>query len=224
MICLCSIIAPLAALGIREYKSPTKGRDFRTGPLGRLVVWLGGLPGGIAIPLVVASVIIFAGGILVEGKLELQADPMKWVNQHSQVIHDLNTLDRETGSSSELGMFVQSRNVFDDKTVTFMDGFTTKQLAEHPDTLLTAAGIVTTVSDITNDVPGATHVAPTGEEVRAASAVAPPGVQKSTVSSNGNFSRTIFWNFSSMSNSYVTPLKSNFTRIRPTTCGARRTR
>ena len=40
-ICLCSIILPLAILGIREYKSPTKGRDFREGPLGRLVVWLG---------------------------------------------------------------------------------------------------------------------------------------------------------------------------------------
>src|SRR5204863_333013 len=113
-ICLCSIIAPLAALGIREYKSPTKGRDFRTGPLGRLVVWLGALPGGVAIPLAVASVIIFAGGILVEGKLELQTDPIKWVNQDSQVIHDLHTLDHETGSSSELGVFVQSKDVFDD--------------------------------------------------------------------------------------------------------------
>ena len=44
-ICLCSIIAPLAALGIREYKSPTKGKDFREGFLGRLTVKLGSLPG-----------------------------------------------------------------------------------------------------------------------------------------------------------------------------------
>ena len=130
VICLCSIIAPLAALGIREYKSPTKGRDFRTGPLGRLVVWLGALPGGVAIPLAVASVIIFAGGIIVESKLELQTDPIKWVNQDSQVIHDLHTLDRETGSSSELGMFVQSKDVFDDQTVGFMDSFTNQQLSE----------------------------------------------------------------------------------------------
>src|SRR5260370_8569919 len=99
VICLCSIIAPLAFLGIREYKSPTKGRDFRTGPLGRLVVWLGGLPGGIAIPLIVASVIIFAGGILVEGKLELQTDPIKWVNQHSQGIPHPNTPPPPTRSS-----------------------------------------------------------------------------------------------------------------------------
>ena len=40
----CSIIAPLAALGIREYRSPTKGKDFREGALGRLVVKLGSLP------------------------------------------------------------------------------------------------------------------------------------------------------------------------------------
>ena len=192
VICLCSIIAPLAALGIREYKSPTKGKDFRTGPLGRLVVWLGALPGGVAIPLTVIAVIVFAGGIVTEGQLELQTDPIKWVNQDSQVIKDLHTLDRETGSSSELGMFVQSKDVFDDKTVGFMDSFTTDELAKHPDTLLTGAGIVTTVSDITNDVPGATHVAPTGEEVRAASAVAPPGVQKSTVSSNGDALNLIF--------------------------------
>jgi uncharacterized protein len=192
VICLCSIIAPLAALGIREYKSPTKGKDFRTGPLGRLVVWLGALPGGVAIPLTVIAVIVFAGGIVTEGQLELQTDPIKWVNQDSQVIKDLHTLDRETGSSSELGMFVQSKDVFDDKTVGFMDSFTTDELAKHPDTLLTGAGIVTTVSDITNDVPGATHVAPTGEEVRAASTVAPPGVQKSTVSSNGDALNLIF--------------------------------
>ena len=192
VICLCSIVAPLAVLGIREYKSPTKGRDFRTGPLGRLVVWLGALPGGVAIPLMVIAVIVFAGGIVTEGQLELQTDPIKWVNQDSQVIHDLHTLDKETGSSSELGMFVQSKDVFDDKTVGFMDSFTTEELAKHPDTLLTAAGIVTTVSDVTNDVPGASHVAPTGEEVRAADGVAPASIKSSTVSSNGDALNLVF--------------------------------
>ena len=48
-ICLGSIILPLAILGIREYKSPTKGRDFREGPLGRLVVWLGSIPARAAV-------------------------------------------------------------------------------------------------------------------------------------------------------------------------------
>src|SRR4029453_2612497 len=155
----------------REYKSPTKGKDFRTGPLGRLVVWLGALPGGVAIPLTVIAVIVFAGGIVTEGQLELQTDPIKRVNQDSQVIHDLPPLARGRGASSAVGMLVPSKDVFDDKTVGFMDSFTTEQLSEHPETLLTAAGIVTTVSDITNDVPGAAHVAPTGGEVRAADGV-----------------------------------------------------
>jgi uncharacterized protein len=192
VICLCSIVLPLAILGIREYKSPTKGRDFRQGPLGRLVVWLGALPGGVAIPLVIISVIVFAGGIIVEDRLVLQTDPIKWVNQNSQVIHDLDTLDRETGSSSELGMFVQSQDVFTDSTVGFTDAFTTREITENPETLLTAASIVSTVSGIVNDVPGASHVAPTGEEARAAYDIAPADIQKSTVSQNGKALNLVF--------------------------------
>ena len=46
-------------------------------------------------------------------------------------------LDRETGSSSELGMFVQRTNVFNDKTVGFVDEFTRSQLTQNPGTLLT---------------------------------------------------------------------------------------
>ena len=73
-----------------------------------------------------------------------------------------------------------------------MDGFTTQQLADHPETLLTGAGIVTTVSDIANDVPGASHVAPTGEEVRSADGVAPADVKRSSVSSNGDALNLVF--------------------------------
>ncbi|HEY8216473.1 MAG TPA: MMPL family transporter, partial [Acidimicrobiia bacterium] len=62
-ICICSIILPLAILGIREFRSPTKGRDFREGRLGRLTVWLGSLPQSFALPLAVASVAVFLGGI-----------------------------------------------------------------------------------------------------------------------------------------------------------------
>ena len=48
-ICISSIINPLAILGIREYRSPTKGKDFSEGKLGRFVVWLGKLPASWAI-------------------------------------------------------------------------------------------------------------------------------------------------------------------------------
>jgi hydrophobe/amphiphile efflux-3 (HAE3) family protein len=179
-ICLNSIIGTLAVLGIREYKSPTKGHDFREGPLGRLVVWLGSLSPRTAVPLAVASVAIFAAGLAVEGKLVLQTDPIQWVDQKSQVIKDLHVLDTQTGSSSELGVFVQSKDTFDDKTVAFLDDFSREQLSKHPDTLLTASSIVESVSDL-SEVPGASHVTPTGAEVQAAYDVAPRDIQLSTV-------------------------------------------
>jgi hydrophobe/amphiphile efflux-3 (HAE3) family protein len=179
VICLCSIFVPLAVLGIREYRSPTKGRDFREGPLGRLVVRLGSLPARAALPLIAMSLVLFVGGVLVEDKLTLQTDPVQWVNQDSDVIRSLHTLERETGSSSELGVFVQSKDPFSDDAVHFVDGFAKEQLQRHPETLLTASSIVTTVSFLM-EVPGASDVAPTGAEVKAAFDAAPTDIQRST--------------------------------------------
>jgi hydrophobe/amphiphile efflux-3 (HAE3) family protein len=192
MICLNSIVGTLAILGIREYKSPTKGRDFSTGPLGRLVVWLGSISGRAGPILAAVSLVIFLGGIFVEGKLVLQTDPVQWVNQKSQVIKDLNVLDRETGSSSELGMFVVSRpTVFNDSTVRFVDEFTRTQLAQYPDTLLTASGLVPVVSQLL-DVPGTPHVVPTAADVHSAYVVAPDDIKSSTVSPSGTAMNLIF--------------------------------
>ena len=97
-------------LGIREYKSPTTGRDFREGSLGRLVVWLGSLPAWIApcrSPWPASS--SSSAASLVEDKLDLQTDPIEWVNQDSQAIKDIDTLEEETGSRAELGIFVAVR-------------------------------------------------------------------------------------------------------------------
>src|SRR5205085_6603191 len=190
-ICLNSIVGTLAVLGIREYRSPTKGRDFREGPLGRLTVWLGSITDRIAPALAIASLVVFAGGLLVEGKLTLQTDPIQWVNQKAQVIKDLHVLDRETGSSSELGVYVQSDNPFTDKTVSFLDNFTRRQLATNPQTLLTASGAVEVTSDLL-DVPGAPHLTPTGADVQAAYNVAPPDIQTSTVQPAANALNLIF--------------------------------
>lgn len=184
VICMCSIFVTLAALGIREYKSPTRSRDYREGPLGRLVVWLGDLPMRVAPVLIVASLVIFVGGLLVEDDLTLQTDPVEWVNQDSQVIKDLDVLSDETGSSSELGMFFRSDDVFSDETVGFVHRFANDQLAGHPQELLTASSIVTTVSFLM-EIPGASDVAPTGEEVREAFDLAPEGIKLST----GNIDR-----------------------------------
>jgi uncharacterized protein len=190
-ICLNSIVAPLAILGVREFRSPTTKHEFREGALGRLTVRLGSLPYRIAPPVAIASLAIFTAGILVEGKLVLQTDPIQWANQKSRVIKDLDILDRETGSSSELGLYVQAADVFTDATTRWVDGFTRDQLRQNEGELLTASALVATVSDF-GDVPGAPHVIPSGEEVRAAYAVAPRDLQRSLVSANGDAANIVF--------------------------------
>ena len=180
-ICICSIILPLAILGIREFKSPTKGRDFREGPLGRLTVRLGSIPASFAVAFAIASVVIFVGGVLVESKLTLQTDPVQWVNQKSQVIKDIHQVEKETGGTSELGVYATSHDVFSDKFVAFTHAFTRRQLAQHPKRLLTGSSIETAVGDIIDDVPGATDLPPSGADVKAAFDVAPADLRKSVV-------------------------------------------
>jgi hypothetical protein len=180
-ICLCSIVLTLASLGIREYRSPTKGRDFSHGILAKLVVWLGNLPKASAVPLAVASVLIFAGGIAVEDELQVQSDPEQWVHQDTQVIGDIDTLKAETGSSAELGIYLEADQddaVFSDETAQFVTEFANEQLASRPDELLTASSIVTTVAFLL-ELPDTTTLAPTGADVQRAYEVAPPDIQRS---------------------------------------------
>ena len=193
-ICISSIVNPLAILGIREYRSPTKARDFSEGRLGRLVVWLGSLPGGAAIPLVLVSILVFVVGSVVEPDIKLETDPVNWVNQDSQVVKDLRTVEKEIGGSSELGLFVESeqgRSLFDQPVVDYVDKFQAEQLKKHPDVLLIGSGIVSTVGDLT-DVQGAAHVTPTAESVKAAWDVAPEDIQTSTASPSGEALNVIY--------------------------------
>lgn len=180
-ICICSIVLPLSILGIRELRSPTTGRDFSTGALGRLVVFLGRTPTRFALPLTIAAVVIFFTGIAVEDDLTIQNDPQLWVNQQSQTIEDLRAVEEATGSSSELGVFVQNEDVFSDDFIAYVHEFTRDQLERHEGELLTASSIETAVGDLLV-VPGASDIAPTGADVEAAYEVAPVDLQVSSVS------------------------------------------
>jgi uncharacterized protein len=191
VICIASIVVPLAALGIREYRSPTKGKDFSHGNLAKLVVWLGSLPTRLAVPIAVASAVVFAGGIIVEDDLTIQSDPEEWVNQGSQVIHDIDTVKRETGSSAELGIFVESDDIFSDETAAFVTEFANEQLAARPEDLLTASSIVTTVSFLL-EMPDTTVLPPTGEDVERAYEVAPPDIQRALVNPEAGALNLVF--------------------------------
>jgi hypothetical protein len=134
---------------------------------------------------------VFAGGIIVEDDLTIQSDPEEWVNQDSQVIHDIDTVKAETGSSAELGIFVESDDIFSDETAAFVTEFANEQLADRPDDLLTASSIVTTVSFLL-EMPDTTVLPPTGADVEAAYAVAPPDIQEATVNPEAGALNLVF--------------------------------
>lgn len=193
-ICVSSILNPLAILGMREYRSPTRAGDFSEGRLGRMVVKLGSIPGSFALPLAVVSIIVFVGGSIVEPDIKLETDPVNWVNQQSQVVKDLRWVEKEIGGSSELGIFVESRTdqpVFTDDVVSKLDAFGREQLVKHPSVLLIGSGIIPTISDLT-DVPGAAHVAPTGDSIQAAWNIAPEAIKASTASRDGKALNLIY--------------------------------
>lgn len=193
-ICISSIINPLAILGMREYRSPTRSGDFSEGRLGRMVVKMGSLPGSFALPLAAVSIVVFIGGSIVEPSIKLETDPVNWVNPKSRVVTDLHRVQDEIGGSSELGIFVESTGdgtLFTDDVVSKLDSFGRQQMQDHEKVLLIGTGIINTVSDLT-DVEGAAHVAPTAASVEAAWKIAPEAIKASTVARDGKALNLVF--------------------------------
>jgi hydrophobe/amphiphile efflux-3 (HAE3) family protein len=195
VICLASIVLPLAVLGIREFRSPTQKRDFSEGRLGKLTVWLGSLPQKTAVPLAVASIVIFFGGAVVEDKLVLQTDPVQWVNQSSGTIKDIRAVEHEVNSSAELGVYVTGDDVFSDEFVSFLHEFRRSQLDSYgldgSGQLITGGSIESVLGGLL-EIPGASDLAPTGTQVKAAYDLAPPDLQAILVSPDETAANLVF--------------------------------
>jgi len=190
-VCVCSIIATLAVLGIREYKSPTKGKDFSQGRLSRVVAFLGSVPARAAVPLAVVSVVILLSGIAVEGKLALQTDPISWVNPHSQAIQDIKQLKAATGSDNEIAMRISTSHPWSNQTVSYVVNFSHQLEKKYPDALFPGAGLINTIDQFVT-VKGMNEIPPTGTDMEAVYLIAPPGINKTTVADNGGALNVIF--------------------------------
>ncbi len=163
VVLVADVLITTAVLGAREYRAPTPPRNYTTDAIANGIVKLGSLPRKAVPAIALGSLVVFIGGGIVDPLLDLQTDPEEWVDQDSDVIADLDVLRAEVGSSSELGIYVQSDEVFSDETVGFVHDFATSSLAEQ-DLLLTASSIVTTVSFLI-EIPGTTVLPPTGADV-----------------------------------------------------------
>ncbi len=163
------IVVPAAALGIREWTKPTETRPVSQ--VEKLVVKLGGLPTKLGLPLIVVAMALFVGGVLAEGSTKIQSDPVKWIDQGSQTVADIDKLEADTGFGSTLGILVQANNVFDPAVVQLINDFTVDAEARPDGAVVSSSSFVTTMSKIIR-IEGATVLAPTSEDVVAAAVAA----------------------------------------------------
>lgn len=192
-VCVCSIIATLAVLGIREYKSPTtKAKDFSAGILSRGVAVLGSVPQRFAGPFAVISIFVFLGGVAVEGHLHIQTDAISWVNPHSPAIKGINALKAGTGSANEIAVNLRTAHPFTDQTVDYAVHLSRQLEAKYKGVLLPATGLINTLDEVINNVPGTTEVPPTGAQIEALYLLSTPGIQRTTMANNGHSINIIF--------------------------------
>ena len=175
---IVGIVIPASALGIREYKKPTEVRPESI--VEKIVVKLGALPTSWGLPLLIVSAVLFFGGVLVEDRAKIESDPIKWVDQDSQVVKDIQQLEAETGFSSTLGILVAANNVFDQQVIDLVWDFTLD--AEERGAVRSTSSIVNTMGKIIK-IDGATPIAPTSADVKASIEQMPEDIQRALLRS-----------------------------------------
>lgn len=192
VICLGSILGPLAALGVREHRSPTAlRRDFSRGRLSRLAVWLGSLSPRAALPLAVASVAVLVGGLAVEGKLQIQTNAIDWVNPHSALVADVHAVQHGVGTAGELDVLVTGPDLFSQQGIDFV-GSLEDRIAADQAALLQAPISLVSVTEALTASPGAQPVLPTPGELFTVWATAPAPLRNSLAADHGRAMAIVF--------------------------------
>ena len=172
------------------------------------MVRLGKLPQFLVVPLVLVAVALFAGGLYFEEQTPIQTDPQQWVNQSSQTVKDLNSLSAQTNVSSELGVYTRVNGgppaptpgqdyvapgggVFTDQMGEFVTQLGVAELQRYPTELVDALSLATTVYYL-SEVPGASQLYPTGEDLWQAYEAAPEPIQESMVAADGTAANLSF--------------------------------
>ncbi|MEM7286625.1 MAG: MMPL family transporter [Actinomycetota bacterium] len=174
------VVFPTAILGIREWTDRTEVRGDSL--VERIVVKLGGLSTSVAPAFMVASILVFGLGVAVEGNVEIESDPIEWVDQGSQTVKDLDRLTEETGFASTLGVLVEANNVFADEVNEVLWAFTLA--AEERPEVVSTSSMVNTMGKIIM-VPGGSLLTPTPQDIAASVDVMPPAVRRALLNEDG---------------------------------------
>jgi len=182
IILVVGITVPTAVLGIREYKARTKSFAEPT-RVERAIVKLGSLPQKAVIPLIALSVGVLVAGILLEDQFEIQSDPVRWVNQDTQTVRDIDTLKEETQFESTLGVLVTANNINAQPVVDTLYAFVSTWDSPDEDRIANSSSMVSTMSKIIN-IDGANPVPPRAEDLELLIDVMPPDIQRALVAAD----------------------------------------
>jgi hydrophobe/amphiphile efflux-3 (HAE3) family protein len=135
--------------------------------------------------LLAASVAIVVVGSVSFAGAQVQSDPERWVPQDSAVLRDLRSLRSVAGSSAELGLMVEARNVLRPVVVRWMWNFERAAVRRYGHRIVSASSAASITSQVTGS-------APTEADVRAVLAVAPLGIRRSFVGADDTRAQILF--------------------------------
>ena len=190
-VCVCSIALTLAILGIREYRSPTAPGNFEPGRLGRAVVWLSSLPSRLAVPLMGVAAVVLVTGVVIEGKLVVQPNPIQWLSPHSAAVRDIVTLERVTGSDNQIGIVVTTEHPFSRRTIDYVTRLTESETHRYGSILYPGAGLISSADDFLTPS-GAKIVPPTPAQLQEFYRLSSPALKKQLVGASGHALDLVF--------------------------------
>ncbi len=177
VLAVTGIVIPAAILGIREWTKPSGERKHSR--VERAVVALGGLPSKAGGALIVVALVVFGIGAIAERDVTIESDPIRWIDQGSETVADIDRLESETGFASTLSILVEANNVLAPEVNQLLWDFTLD--AEARPEVVSTSSLVNTMAKIIQN-PDASNLVPLPAELEAAAEAMPPDIAAALVS------------------------------------------
>jgi hydrophobe/amphiphile efflux-3 (HAE3) family protein len=169
-----ALVLPAALLVLADRRKDDRVTDRGPGLVERVVARMVTLPTAVVVAVLVGGGVVAAAGFVVEGRMPIDTEVENWVDQDGDAVTELRALRAATGYSTLLGVLIEADDVTTDEVVAWMYRFQTAELERHRGDLIQAASMPGIAADVVS-------ITPTGADVIALHDIAPPDVQRSTL-------------------------------------------
>jgi uncharacterized protein len=176
------MVVPLLLLRDRRWVSGRARRGGRT--VEAAVRAVSSAPPRTAVPLAALGALILAAGMVVEGRLPIQTDVERWVDQDGTAIGELEDLREDTGFSHEFTMLVEADDVTEPEAAAWVQRFGEEAVARHP-ALLVDQSMPAIATAIHGTTPG-------GDDLPILLSVAPDDIAHTLISGDRTRANIIF--------------------------------